>query len=471
MAARRPNILLIMSDEHDAAVTGCYGDQVVDTPHLDGLAARGVAFDACYCNSPLCVPSRQSFTAGKYVSRIDAWSNNCAIPADAPSLPRLLNAAGYQSYLCGKQHYPPERRYGFTEISDGRQNKNSAPGGSPRRAADDQTIGARSWEQRSSEFGPGESFVLDNDRHVTETASAFLAERQADEAPFFLFAGYLAPHFPLLVPDELLGKYRGRVPDPVIPSGLLEHLPRNYQHLRRGFGVTEADDETVRLGRECYWALTEWFDAEVGELLGALRNSAVADDTVVIYCSDHGENKGDHGLWWKNCMFDHGVRVPLIVSWPARWAGGQRRSQACSLLDLVQTLAAIGEAETPEDWDGDSLLPWLDDHAYAWKDLAVSEYYGHNICSGFAMLRRGDWKYVYHTRPDADHGPERELYDMRKDPEEFHTLAGDPAQAERIADLHRQLVAELGDEPDEAERRCQAQTEALRHEREAETAR
>ncbi|MFW5828987.1 MAG: sulfatase, partial [Planctomycetota bacterium] len=180
----------------------------------------------------------------------------------------------------------------------------------------------------------------------------------------------------------------------------------------------------------------------------------LAEDTVVIYTSDHGENKGDHGLWWKNCMYEHGARVPLIVSWPARWAGGQRRSGVCSLLDLVQTIAAIAEAELPEHCDGDSLVPLLDDPSSAWKDCAISEYYSHPICSGFQMYRQGPWKYVYHTRPDEAHEPERELYHLGDDPGEFHNLAEQKEQAERCRRMHDALVAELGDDPDAIEQRC-----------------
>ncbi len=110
----QPNILVIMSDEHNAGVLGGYGNKTVQTPNLDALANRGVVFENCYCNSPLCVPSRLSFTSGKYVSRVGAWSNSCWLPAaDYPSLPRILGAAGYESFLCGKMHYDRTRRYGF----------------------------------------------------------------------------------------------------------------------------------------------------------------------------------------------------------------------------------------------------------------------------------------------------------------------------------------------------------------------
>ena len=102
-----------MTDEHNASVMGCAGNPVIHTPNLDGLAKEGVLFDACYCASPLCVPSRLSFTTGKYASRVGAWNNDCELSApDYPSLPAALNAAGYESFLCGKMHYAADRRYG-----------------------------------------------------------------------------------------------------------------------------------------------------------------------------------------------------------------------------------------------------------------------------------------------------------------------------------------------------------------------
>jgi choline-sulfatase len=153
-------------------------------------------------------------------------------------------------------------------------------------------------------------------------------------------------------------------------------------------------------------------------------------------------------------MYEQAARVPLIVSWPDRWPGGQRRTGACSLVDLVQTIADLGGGRCPGDLDGDSLTPWLDDADHAWKDMAVSEYYGHNICSGYAMLRTGRWKYVYHTPPDGWHSPEHELYDMAADPMEFSDLAGDAAHADRVWSMHEALVQELGEHPDEAEQRC-----------------
>ena len=452
----KPNIVVIMSDEHNAGVLGCYGNRIVQTPNLDKLAAGGTLFENCYCNSPLCVPSRLAFTAGKYVSRVGAWNNSCWLPsAEYPSLPRIMNTAGYESVLCGKMHYDNTRRYGFREIG-GNMNNNVKNGRGTRRQPDDLTP-KPGISERFDDFHAGDdSGILNHDRKVTAGAVDFLEHRQTGDKPFFLLVGYLAPHFPLIVPQEYWDRYKGKVPMPVIPAGYLESLPRNYQHLRLGFNVEDAPADVVRKGRELYCGLTQWLDDEVGKVLASLARSAAADNTVVIYTADHGENMGEHGLWWKNALFEHAARVPLIVSWPARWKGSQRRIGACSLVDVVQTIAQMGGAAVPKDWNGDSMVPWLDDPQTKWKDKAVSEYYAHNIASGYAMIRMGSFKYVYHTPADASHPAERELYDLEADPGEFHNLASDPSQKDRVKKMHAALAAEIGEDPDKTELRCRA---------------
>ena len=455
---RRPNIFVIMSDEHNHRIAGCYGNKLVRTPYLDGLAERGVVFEDAYCNSPLCVPSRLAFTTGKYVHRVSAWNNACSLPSDDfPALPRILNAAGYESFLCGKQHYASDRRYGFIEIG-GNMNNGVMTGRVARRAADDTTVNVAAGRARAADFHTGdESSILGHDRRVTAGVLEFLSQRGRSEKPFFLFAGYLAPHFPLTVPENRYRNYQGKVAMPVIPEGFFDTMPLNYKHLRWGFGVTEYDADITRRGRELYHGLTEWVDNEIGTVLAALRKSPFGEDTVVIYTTDHGENMGEHGLWWKNCVYEQAAHIPMLVSWPARWAGGQRRRGACSMVDLVKTIADVGGANVPGDWNGNSMAPWLDDPKTRWRDLAVSQYYAHNICSGYAMLRTGDWKYVYHASPDSQHPAERELYNLKADAMEFDNLARRPGQEERIRTMHAVLLKELGEDPEEIERRCRAE--------------
>jgi choline-sulfatase len=456
--ASKPNLLVIMSDEHTASITGCYGNTIVRTPNLDGLAAKGVTFDACYTTSPLCVPARLSFTSGKYVSRNGAWSNSSWLPSDeVASLPRLLNDAGYETVLCGKMHYDATRRYGFSKDL-GLRNRNRKNGRCGRRPADDITP-RPGISERFRDFRIGkeeENGCMRGDLAVTQEASTYLRSRQPDDKPYFLLAGYLAPHFPLIVPQKYWEHYRDRIPMPVLPPGHLENLPLNYKHLRVGFHNEDVPPEIVKKGRELYYGFVEWFDEQVGLLLQALADTPDAENTVVVYTTDHGEDLGEHGLWWKNCMYEHAARIPCIISWPPRWRGGQRRTLACSTVDIVQTLAELAGTQAPDDWDGNSMVAWLDDAQSPWRDIAISQYYAHNIASGFVMLRQGPWKYVYHSPPDSEHPAEEELYNLTSDPGEFRNLASDPAQKARTTAMLAGIVKELGEHPDEIEARARA---------------
>lgn len=451
---KKPNILLIMSDEHNHAMTGCYGNRLVRTPNIDSLAAHGVTFDGHYCNSPLCVPSRSSFTACKYVSRTNVWGNSDELPSDSmPSIAHSMNAAGYDSYLCGKMHYAPKRRYGFTDVGgDMNQYRKTGRG---RRMSLSQVVEHTPLSGRFKNFAIGDhgGSVL-HDLKVTKGSVEFLSTRTGDK-PFFLLAGYLAPHFPLIVPGPFYQPYKDKVAMPDIPPGLIDSLPMNYKALRAGFGETDVPPATVKFGRELYFGLTSWVDNQIGQVLATLRaNPAIAENTIIIYTSDHGEMAGDHGLWWKNCMYEGASRVPLVISYPERWKGGQRRRLVSGHVDLVKTIVELGGGTTPDDWNGDSMVRWLDDPGHAWKDRAASEYYAHNILHGYTMYREGRWKYTYHGAPAEGMPIQRQLFDVVSDPHEFHDLSSQKQHAALIAELHRKMVKEVGSDPEATEARC-----------------
>lgn len=459
----QPNILLIMSDEHNPRITGCYGNKLVQTPNMDALARDGITFDNHYCNSPLCSPSRASFTAGKYTSRVSAWNNRSELASDdMPSLARQMTAAGYDSYLCGKMHYDRTRRYGFTEVG-GNFNDNFKDGGgerSPVSHQNDETTHPRFT--KDAHAGEDGSSVV-HDRKVTKGAVAFLTDPKIKERkkPFFMLVGYIAPHFPLIVPEPNWNRYKGKVALPEIPDGFLESLPTNYKVQRSEFKEKHVPDDLTRKGRELYYGLVDWADNEIGKVLAALRsNPEVAENTIIIYTSDHGENMGDHGMWWKNTLWEQSARVPLVISYPKRWRGGQRRALASSHVDLVQTMVDLAGGHTPKDWDGDSMVPWLDNPNYKWKDFAVSEYYAHFVASGMVMARTGKWKYVYHNMIDEQRPAERQLFNIEDDPNEFHNLADKPEHVQLIASLHRRMVKELGADPEARELQCRREMAA-----------
>lgn len=452
----KPNILFIISDEHNATVLGANGNKIISTPNMDSLAAGGISFDACYCNSPLCVPSRESFLSGQYISRNGVWSNSCELPrADIPSVPSLLNAAGYESFLCGKMHLAADRRYGYVDVGFNGNNSHKS-GRVSRRAADD--LPGHGLSGRFKNFHTGEhSSILEHDLKVTQGVVEFLKQRTANAKPFFLTAGFIAPHFPLIVPEKYWKNYAGRIPMPNIPAGYLESLPLNYKHLRAGFQMENVPADIVKKGRELYYGLTQWLDDQIGQVLAALRASSFADNTIIIYTTDHGENMGEHGLWWKNAMFDTATHIPLIVNWPPRWKGGARRTGVCSLVDVARTMVEMGGGTAPDNWDGTSMLAWLDHADAPWKDQAVVEYYSHPIASGYVMMRKGHFKYTYHTPADAKHPAERELYDLSTDPGEVKNLAADPAYAGKISELHAALLKELRENPEDTEKRCRGE--------------
>jgi len=458
-AQGRPNILVIMSDEHNAGVMGCAGNTIIRTPNLDALAARGIRFEGHYCSSPICTPSRQSFTTGKYLNQHNVWGNNQGVPQDAPSLPRVMQAAGYETYLIGKMHYFNTRNYGFTVLDKGpyKPSADKPEKVAPRRRlrADEFPDHGTAVGKEFSPMGPTaeedmESFV---DVGRRKRAVSFLQDRAAGGKPFFLVVGFIAPHYPLQAPPEYVSHYIDKVPPPEVPPGYLQTLPLNYRLVRNDRMLEKVPPYLAKLAREAYYAQTEWCDFQIGAVLDALKHSPFADNTVVIYTSDHGENLGEHGLWWKNALYDSADRIPLIISWPRRWAGGQVRAGASQTVDLVRTIVALGGGSAPSDWRGDSMVPWLDHADFHWKDRAVSEYYADYIASGITMIREGEWKYVYHARPNALRGPEEELYNLHDDPKELHNLAHVPEQQPRLRTLHADLVKELGEDPEITESR------------------
>ena len=357
-------------------------------------------------------------------------------------------------------HYDKTRDYGFelygTANYDFYHKTGLGENNGGRRDADDLTP-LPGNSKRINEIGTGDSWLLRYDRSVTKDAAKFLENRKADDKPFFFMTGYLAPHFPLIVPEEYWEKYRGKIPLPELPPNNDENLPLNYKHLQTAFNIEGLDPEITTKAREIYYGLTNWFDGQIGELLDAFEeNTEVKDNTIIIYTSDHGESMGEHGLWWKNTMYDCSSKVPLIVSWPKKWKGNQRRTEVCSLLDVVQTINDIGQAKTPDDWDGDSLLPLLNDPSANWDNEVICEYYGHNVASGYTMLRKDNFKYVYHTSPKKGYPEVFELYDVKSDPKELKNLANDTAYQSIKEKLHKRLMEKLTEHPNESEKRCRA---------------
>ncbi len=431
----QPNILIIMSDEHAPMYSSVYGHPIVRTPNMERLAAAGATFDAAYCNSPLCTPSRMSFMTGRYVHKIGAWDNATPLRSDSVTWAHRLRSRGYEVALAGKQHFGGvDQLHGF-EAQLARDLH--AEWNHPVHLWDEGIVPARQPWQEVYAAGPGRTEELDVDDLAAERALAYLREPARRERPWALNVSFIAPHFPYIVPQRFWDMYPPEEMDlPRIPEGHLERLHPMAQRLRAMFGFPQYPDEVVQRARAAYYALISYFDEKIGQLLDALEETGQTENTVIVHLSDHGDMNGEHGMWRKSNFYEASARVPLQVAWPGRIAGGQRRPEVVSLVDVTATLCDIAGDDCELPLDGDSLLPLLTEGDADWKDEAFCEYLAHGTDRPLAMLRRGRFKLNYSW------GDPVELYDVVADPDEFHDLAGRAEYRDLIESMRADLLAD-----------------------------
>lgn len=442
-AHERPNLLYIHSDQHNPYVTGCYGDDVVHTPALDRLATEGALFTNAYCPSPICVPSRMSTLAGQHPYRTRVWTNDHSLNSGIPTFAHAMGAAGYRPVLIGRMHaIGPDQLHGYAERLIGDHSSNYVGGPGPRRGLPQGTAGPRRISLEAS--GAGQSGYQVHDAYCTAAAIDFInregvrTRTSHDREPFCLTVGLMLPHPPYVAQEADFRLYDGRVPSPRIPMPPPEALHPHIRWRMESGGILTTHPAGVARARTAYWALVSRMDAMIGQILDALDANGFADNTLVVYASDHGDSLGERGLWWKHTFYEESVKVPLILRWPGRIPPGQRSERVVSALDLTATLVnALGAPPLPNA-QGRSLLPLLDGcENAAWDDIAFSEYcddlFGPPGGCYQRMVRRGDWKLIVY------HGEPSQLFNLAEDPDETHDRANDPA-CRAICDELTQLV-------------------------------
>lgn len=466
----RPNFLIIMSDEHAPMFSSAYGHALVRTPNMDRLAKQGATFDAAYCNAPLCVPSRQSFMTGQFVSHCKGWDNAKPLPSDIMTWPYALRSMGYDAALSGKMHLiGPDKLHGFSK-----QLAYDPHGGSHEDAESARRLGLSSggehpiylWQdgvptakepwQSVHEARAGTGPMIQADDAIEAAALEYLKDPARREQSFALCVGFVAPHFPFVVPEPYFSMYYPNNADmPNNPPGHLDNLPAAAQRLRQAFGFYGYGDDEILRARAAYYGLITYLDDKIGRMLDALDEQGLADNTIVIHTSDHGESLGEHGLWRKMNFYEQSARVPLQVTWPGKIRGGQRFPGAVSLVDLTATILDMADVPNEKrglmDLDGESLLPLMREETTASKDEAFTEHLAHGTDRAQAMIRQANWKLCY------SHGslPDIELYDLEADPGEFENLAGDPKHSDIQAWLLARIMEIWGD-PDRMTREIES---------------
>jgi len=436
--ADRPNILVILSDQHNRRNMGCAGDDIVRTPHLDGLADRGVMFENTYCASPLCVPSRMTFLTGRHCSDIGVWSNACFLPSDIPTFAHALGIAGYESVLGGRMHFVgPDQRHGFERRIVG-DALSPFPGGPGPDLGDIPRSTTGQSRQAVEIAGPGRTSYQAYDVAVTDACCEFLEERDRAGAdrPFCLVTGWVLPHCPFISPKDLYDEYYEKVDVPGVPDDYLDHLHPAIQLWRENRGVNGLSDEAVRKARAAYYGLITFMDIQIGRLLSTLASTSFDENTVVVYISDHGEMAGEHGMWWKSSFYEGSAGVPMIWSFPKAFAQGHRVGAATSLLDVGPTLIDLAGAEQLPGASGHSLRGFLEgkNEIEGRPDEIFSENHSGASEPPGRMIRKGPWKLNHYFGYE-----EPQLFNIEEDPQELHDLAGDS----KYADVKAELLARV----------------------------
>jgi choline-sulfatase len=432
---QRPNILVVLADQLVPFLTGAYGHRVVQTPSLDRLASQGIRFDAAYTPYPLCSPARASFMTGAYASRLGCYDNASVLPADEPTIAHHLTNAGYETVLSGKMHFVgPDQLHGFR-----------------RRLTTDVFPATMDWvptldeEGRFVRGGHARSYVPPNvgvatwtkflsyDEETHFRALEFLRERSRlePEDPFFLVVSYHHPHDPFKVTQELWDLYEGAeielpsAPDEIECSAM--DVWANEAHETDQVDLTDRDGLTAL--RRSYYGLVTYIDRKLGELLAALGETGQAEDTIVLFTSDHGDMLAERRMVQKRCFYEWSVRIPLLLRFPDGRRAGTSVADPVSLLDVVPTLldvAGVGE---------DGRLP-LTGRSLLETDpgrTVLSEYHVEKVRAPCFMARRGRHKYV------LIHGHGSQLFDLEADPGEWENLAG-RAELRDVEDALRAAV-------------------------------
>jgi choline-sulfatase len=450
------NLVLILSDEHNKRIAGCYGHPMVQTPNLDRLAARGTRFSSAYTNCPICVPARAALATGQYVHRIRYWDNAIAYDGRVPSWGHRLRDQGYRVTAIGKLHYVDSdpQRNGFDEEILPMHIVNGV--GDLLGLIRDELPRRPGSARLGPEAGPGESDYTRYDREVTAAAVHWLENAPHDrDRPWALFVGFVSPHFPLIAPPRFYHLY----PEEQVPWPTQYDPGERPRHpfldaLRKCLCYDEAfDPPMVRRAIAAYFGLVSFLDENIGQILRALEETGLAQSTRVIYTSDHGDNLGARGLWGKSTMYEESAGIPLLLAGPDVPAAAVCDTPV-TLVDLFPTaIQCLGARADPRDRElpGVSLLEIARGHRP--ERTILSEYHAAGAVCGAFMIRRGKWKYVHYV------GLPPMLFDLEADPCELQDLGRDARYAPVLGECEAALRSVVN--PEAAQRQAFEDQRAL----------
>ncbi|KLU06906.1 Choline-sulfatase [Rhodopirellula islandica] len=440
--AEKPNVLFLIADDLNTALSG-FGHKQCKTPNLDRLAQRGVKFENMHCQYPVCGASRASIMSGLYPYSNLTLANDGTLRGSMPDVVTLSQTFRNNGYYAGRVSKIYHMRIPF-EIIDG-----TAESDDP--FSWDEAINIQAPEQNA----PGERTNWSPKNNGSQTFTGVIASgddsdhadgmaadraiemlEQVKDKPFFLAVGFVRPHVPLVAPKKYFDPYnRDEMEAPVVPENDLDDVPgiiRGYKRNSTTYGVTPELHQGLL---QAYYASVSYMDAQVGRVLDALEEKGLAENTIVVFTSDHGYLLGHHHKFQKQHLFEEATRVPLIISVPwLKDQHGRGTTKITELVDLYPTLADLAGLAAPDALQGKSLTPLLvDTESPAWKKkqaFTISR-------SGGESIRTANWRFTQWGFGERG----LELYDLKNDPHEFTNQAANPEYASMVKRLRAQLIA------------------------------
>jgi arylsulfatase len=466
-----PNILWIMTDQQPVGTVGAFGNPTIKTPHIDRMAHEGVRFDQAFIAAYPCGPSRASLLTGLYAHNHGAVTNEVLLDEALPSLGNLCAETGYQTAYLGKWHLgglmtrhgdgwysrriPNDEQFTFEPVDGGTGEDESCTGfsewiggwrhyrdylrqvGFGKQVDEHRALG----QHNALPSGPDSehSFSLIPQEHHVEAFIADQAERYIRAAadsgrqPFAAVVSFYGPHLPVTPPrpwDELYA-----MADVPVPFGIDEDLtakPANQAEARSRFADGWTTEQYIDYVRR-YWGFVSYIDEQIGRVLRALDETGQAENTIVVFASDHGDMIGEHGLIYKltGAVYDTLMRTPLIVRYPKHLAAGGVCSQLISSIDILPTVLDLAGIEVPSGLDGRSFMPSIRDPKQVHRPRVFTD-----VMNKGLIVFDGRWKYGFHWALDNA----QELYDLHDDPHEQHNRAHDATCASIVKDLRAHLI-------------------------------
>ncbi|WP_176441757.1 sulfatase family protein [Granulicella rosea] len=453
-----PNILWICADQQRADTIAALGNAKIRTPNLDKLVGQSTVFTNAFCQTPICGPSRGSFLTGRYPRETGLRSNAERIHDSERIVPRILADYGYDCGLVGKLHLSPaDHRIVEVRTDDGyrvfewsHDLSDNWPGKNQWRnwLATQNVVWPEPPKGRHPAWGVPIDPKYTQTAWCAQEAIKFMREHPKDK-PWLMSVNIYQPHAPFHPTEEYLSHYKASdMPAPAYREGELANKPKHQQVDHQGaYGGTgmsfvKTSDEEHLLIKAAYYAMIEQVDTEVGRMMAALEELGMADNTIVVYQSDHGEMQGDHGIYMKGPYFyDCLTRVPLIIRWPGH-VKTQKIDALVELTDLAPTLLEAAGVPVPPGMQGRSLYPILTGKKTQHRDSVYIEYYDavakYDPTPMATCVRTERYKCTYYQTLATG-----ELYDLQKDPGEFDNLWNVPQHAGEQMAMMEHLLARM----------------------------